>query len=250
MDPSSPFRVHATPGDLNVSLGTYICSAAAAAIAERGHFVLFTSGGSLPASLASSLAWAAGSGLDLQTSLWHIFYADERHVALTSSDSNHAATLAALGSAPWFQARLHPIDPALPLPACAAAYQAELQAVLAGTGGGIDLVLLGMGPDGHTASLFPGHALLQEGQLLVAPIADSPKPPPSRVTLTLPAINASARVAFVALGEAKAPLVAAIAQGTPEAKALPAAMVRQATGPATWFLDAASAQALPKQQGN
>ena len=240
-----PFRVTTSSGHLDAALGLYVCEAAAEAIARRGVFVLCISGGSLPAPLASALAWAHGAGLPLRSECWHVFYADERHVPLAASDSNHCAAAAALAGAPWFQAALHPIDPALPLGACAEAYAAELGAQLARSGGVVDMVLLGMGPDGHTASLFPGHALLTEARLLVAPIADSPKPPPARVTLTLPAITSARAVAFVALGEAKAPLVAAIASAAPEARALPAAMVHAASAaPVTWFLDAAAARLL------
>ena len=61
-----------------------------------------------------------------------------------------------------------------------------------------DLILLGMGPDGHTASLFPGHNLLNENEKWVASIVDSPKPPPKRITLTLPTIRLSKQIAFVA----------------------------------------------------
>jgi 6-phosphogluconolactonase len=238
--------VCASPAALDEALGTFIYRSAEAAISARGAFILATSGGSFPKSLASALSWAVGAGLPLRTELWHVFYADERHVALDHCDSNHAATLAALRlPQPWWRAAVHPIAPALPLAECAAAYGAELAAALP-AGGALDLVLLGMGPDGHTASLFPGHALLLGStgeRRLVAPIADSPKPPPARVTLTLPAINAARQVAFVACGEAKAALVGAIFRGTEEGRVLPAALVAgvEAT---VWFLDTPAAAQL------
>lgn len=102
-----------------------------------------------------------------------------------------------------------------------------------------DLILLGMGPDGHTASLFPGHALLEETKRRVAFIKDSPKPPSQRITLTLPCINGARNVFFVTTGASKADFVArcAIDVSKLEADPLPSARVRPTNGSLVWYID-------------
>jgi len=244
--PKATFTACATPAALDAALGGFVADAAAAAIAARGRFLLASSGGSVPAALARALGAAAAAGRALDTARWVLLYADERHVALDAPESNHGAHAGAFAGAPWWAARAVPVDPALPLAACAAAYERALLAEAGAAGGGdaplLDLCLLGMGPDGHTASLFPGHALLASGAL-VAPIADSPKPPAARVTLTLRAIARARAVAFVALGAEKAPLIARVAAGD---AALPAA---RAGAGAAWFVDAEGAEAAAKAGG-
>ena len=107
-----------------------------------------------------------------------------------------------------------------------------------------DVLLLGMGPDGHTCSHFPGHPVLGEKALVVAPVIDSPKPPPARVTLTLPVLNAAAAVVFVCTGAGKKDVVRDILEG--EESDLPAARVKPTNGELVWILDAPAAQALEK----
>lgn len=101
-----------------------------------------------------------------------------------------------------------------------------------------DLLLLGMGPDGHTCSLFPGHALLAEDKVLVAPIADSPKPPPRRITMTYPLINNARACVFAMSGAGKADMVKRILG---DGEQLPAGLVRPTNGTLTWILDEAAA---------
>jgi 6-phosphogluconolactonase len=250
-------RIVTSDIDLNESLGRYIADIADAAINARGTFLLATSGGSLPLSLSTALNHIVASGRNLRAESWVIVYVDERHVALDSDDSNHGATMRCLKKSIWWQgARVLPIDPSLPLEECAAAYEVLLKHEMHKAGGNIDLVLLGMGPDGHTASLFPGHPLLVLSSpplALVVPISDSPKPPLARVTLTLSAICGARDVAFIACGKEKAVAIAAVA-GTDAASyledALPAARVHARGKSALFFTDVEGAALIGGRGGN
>jgi 6-phosphogluconolactonase len=167
-------------------------------------------------------------------------------VPLDHEDSNHKLAQDTLYSkVPIPVENIHPIDYTLQgdLEELADAYEKELIQEFAQKDSArfpvFDLILLGVGPDGHTASLFPAHELLSESDRWVAYIEDSPKPPPRRVTLTLPVINHAARIAFVATGAGKAQILHDIFD-TPEL-GLPAARVRPAApGQLVWFVDDAA----------
>jgi 6-phosphogluconolactonase len=124
----------------------------------------------------------------------HLWYGDERCVPFTDPDSNHGAALERL-RVPG--AVFHPMPGELGPFAGARDYESELGDVV------FDLVLLGLGPDGHTASLFPGHPLLKSSEH-VAGIDDSPKQPPQRITLTLPSLNAGRCIVLAVVGADKA----------------------------------------------
>lgn len=210
------------------------------------------SGGSVATKvLPAFVAAVEGAGLDW--SRVHVWFADERFVPTGHDERNVVAVAEALkGAAGFEQARLHaPLasDSGESLEDAAAAYEAELRALVPpadGVPGGIpslDLVLLGAGGDGHTASLFPGTEGLEETLALVDSIRDSPKPPPERVTLTLTAIRESARVWAVVTGAEKADAVRLAATEGVTAKESP---LGAATGrlETLLLLDAAAAEAL------
>jgi len=134
------------------------------------------------------------------------------------------------------------IDPTLEVEAAAKDYAGKLAALKTSSSAAglprLDVLLLGMGPDGHTCSLFPGHKLLNEATLTVAPIADSPKPPPCRVTLTYPVINNARACIFVCTGDGKKDIVSGIFDSGAD---FPAARVRPTEGELIWVLDSAAA---------
>lgn len=106
-----------------------------------------------------------------------------------------------------------------------------------------DLMLMGMGPDGHIASLFPGHSLLQEKEKWVCSIKDSPKPPPERISFSLPVINSSANVALVVAGAGKATAVHTALSDVSNTEVLPVQLVAP-EGKLSWLLDKGAASKL------
>lgn len=146
---------------------------------------------------------------------WLIFLVDERLVSFDnpgSSFGSYNSTL--LPKCPLLSVeQFVPIDPTLDAEACAADYELRMKTLLDDVNPEVcsfprlNMVLLGFGPDGHTASLFPGHALLDEKTKWIASITDSPKPPSTRVTFTLPLIEAAHSVVVVSTGSSKAEVV-------------------------------------------
>ena len=133
----------------------------------------------------------------------HLWYADERCVALDDPESNHRAATEGF-DAP--EATWHPVKTHLGCDQAAAAYAEEIADVT------FDVAVNGMGPDGHTASLFPGFEEVHAVGACVA-VHGSPKPPPDRVTLTFPKLNASHRILLVVTGAEKAPMLARVIAG-------------------------------------
>ncbi|KAK9450461.1 uncharacterized protein V1518DRAFT_371700 [Limtongia smithiae] len=251
--PSLPLiYVFNDPDTMAPALADYILSAQSAALHRHDAFKIGVSGGSLVSNLRKALLGVPG----VQWAKWHIFFADERLVPADDTESNFGLLKKDLldqlpeGTA---QPTVHTIDYSLLDDALEAAdaYEKDLVKSFAAKDSvrlpSFDLLLLGCGPDGHTCSLFPGHELLRENVAWVSPIEDSPKPPPRRITLTLPVVTHSLRIAFVAVGGSKAEVLKTVFED-PDA-GLPCSLVNEgAKGKVTWFVDSAAVKGVAVQK--
>ncbi|KAJ3013359.1 6-phosphogluconolactonase [Thoreauomyces humboldtii] len=196
--------VFSSTDDISAALDSFLTTASANAIAKNGRFTVSLSGGSLPKVLGAKIR----TNEAIDWSKWHIFFADERCVAHDHDDSNYKlAKDELLDHVPIPSSQVYAINEKLVGDRHAAAkdYVDQLEKVFGkGSFPSIDVNLLGIGPDGHCCSLFPGHALLDVKDVWVASLDDSPKPPPSRITLTYPVVNNAAVNLFVSTGESKA----------------------------------------------
>jgi 6-phosphogluconolactonase len=191
------------PQELPETLAARFESEGRRALAERGRFAIALTGGSVASAFFPRLARVA-----LDWSLTEFFWGDERAVPASDPESNYGLARSLwLDSARVPDERVHRMKADAPdLAAAAAAYADEMVRIL-GAPPVLDFVLLGVGPDGHVCSLFPGHPLLQEERRLVAAVDDSPKPPLRRLTLTLPVLAAAELVVVAAHGRPKAEML-------------------------------------------
>ncbi len=219
---------------------------AGAMVVAHGRFTVALAGGTTPNALYDLLATR-----HRHSTPWHaihFFWGDERHVPPDHPDSNfRAASEVMLDRVPVPLTHVHRILGELPNAADAAAdYEQKLRGEPALGGVALpafDLVLLGMGPDGHTASLFPeSEALYERDRLVLAPWVEKFRS--FRITLTLPVLNSAAMVVFLVSGAEKAETLRAVLEGSHQPIRLPAQAVRPSKGHLRWFVDAAAALRL------
>jgi len=209
----------------------------AGVLADRGECALALSGGRTPAPVYAALA-APDVSSRVNWSRVEVYFADERAVRPDDAESNYRLvreTLLAHVAVP--ESRVHRMKgESRDLDAAAAAYARELP-------GTLDVLVLGMGADGHTASLFPGSPALLEHERRVL-VVESPNPPTRRLTITPPVIVSARHVLVLVMGREKAPMVARALDGDAEPGDLPAVLARPPHG--VWFLDPAAAARLPR----
>ena len=246
MSASVEIRPLTTPQELFAAAAEEVVRAANDAVAERGRFTIALSGGSTPKNLFNLLATNARTVLPWDRMFF--FFGDERHVPPTDPESNYRmADESLLSKVPVPPGNVFRIAAENPdAAAAAAAYEKTLQKFFALQPGQFpvfDLILLGMGPDGHTASLFPGTAGLQEkSRLVIANWVEKFKT--SRITLTLPVLNAARCVTFLVSGTDKAPALHAVLDSDAPGEQYPSKLVRPTDGKLIWLVDRAAASEL------
>ncbi len=236
--------VYENPWELASAAARDFAMKAAEAVEERGRFAVVLAGGSTPKAAYELLARDFVDEID-----WgrvHVFLGDERTVPPDHEDSNYRMAREALlshvpvGSIHRMRGELQPAQ-------AAAAYEEELRVFFGSSDKppSFDLVLLGIGEDGHTASLFPNTAALDvSDQWVVENTVE--KLGTVRLTLTFPVINAARATNFLVAGEDKAEALKEILEGDADPREFPAKLVRSASGPAVWMVDRAAAGSLKK----
>jgi 6-phosphogluconolactonase len=222
--------------------------AARNAINKNGRFTVALSGGSTPKAIFGLLAVDEAEGRDkLSWDKVQAFFGDERHVPPDHPDSNYRmASEALLSKVPIPPANVYRIRTELDAARAALEYENEIRSAFGSRVGEIprfDLIMLGMGPDGHTASLFPGSAALKEQSVLVSANWVE-KFNSHRITFTYRLLNAAAEVLFVAGGTDKAEMLSNVLRGDPSGRTYPAQDVRPASGRLLWLVDEAAARTL------
>ena len=244
-------QVYPDPDALAKGAAVELLRLARQSVVERGIFTLALAGGSTPRKLYSLLA----SDPDFRDFPWdntHLFFADERHVPPSHIDSNYlmvGSTLLASGLVP--AANVHRVRAELPDANMAAAdYEVELhmfftQGIRLNQCPRFDVILLGMGIDGHTASLFPGSKALEETERWV--VADwVEKLKSARITITFPVLNAARTVFLLVAGADKADMLHEILVANRREAVYPVHQVRPLEGAKIWLLDRAAAARLPR----
>ncbi|XP_030547220.1 probable 6-phosphogluconolactonase 1 [Rhodamnia argentea] len=247
------WRIHENLDELRTDLADYVAELSESYVKERGVFCIALSGGSLIDLLRKICEAPYNKTVDWAR--WHIFWADERVVSKNHPDSNYKlAKDGILSKVSVIPSHVHSLNDAVSAEAAANEYEFTIRQLVRTRVIDVseisdcpkfDLVLLGMGPQGHVASLFRGHNALNEKDEWVTFLTDSPNPPPERITFTLPVINSASNVAVVVTGENKAGAVKSVmnSAGT-GCSLLPAQMVRPASRKLVWFLDSAAASEL------
>ncbi|MGD9092683.1 MAG: 6-phosphogluconolactonase [Anaerolineales bacterium] len=248
-------RIYQNPFRLAEAAADFFVRKAIRAINEQGFFSVLLAGGSTPREIYRHLAESSLLGRGFWKNIY-LFWGDERCVPPDDSNSNYLMVLQSLlervpiPSENVFRIRGE-LDPQI----AADRYEQDIRNSFAQKGSGVgdqpafDLILLGMGTDGHTASLFPGSAALNETTKLVVAVEHIHPPPPlvPRVTATPVLINAGLQIVFLVTGKEKSERLEQVLSGPNHPGQLPAQIVRPYNGHVTWFVDQPAASRLSKE---
>jgi 6-phosphogluconolactonase len=243
---TSQLRVYPTRNDVARAAAAQVVDACDKALTTRGRFTIALSGGSTPRELYRLLATEEyASSFDWQRI--HVFWSDERCVPLNSPDNNaHMARDVLLNHVPISISNIHRVQSELEAEAAAQDYEQTLRKYFAARGMQLpqfDLLLLGMGAEGHTASLFPGsQALYEQERWVVATYVDQLES--WRVTLTPVALNAATRIIFLVVGEEKSEALKHVLNEPIQPELYPAQIIDPPQGQVLWIVDHSAAALL------
>jgi 6-phosphogluconolactonase len=243
------YAVWLTPAEVAAAAAACFASSVASAAKARGVARIAISGGTTPKAMFALLADRSKPYFErVPWDKLHLFWVDERTVAPEDKDSNFGMTKAAmLDHVPLPAAQIHRIEGELDPEVAASRYEAAIRTDFRLEGAEsptFDLVLLGMGDDGHTASLFPHTVAIHElGRIAVANRVE--KMDTWRITLTWPVINHGREVAFLIEGAAKRDILREVLLGGYDPETKPSQLIRPESGKLTFLLDAAAAAGLP-----
>lgn len=230
--------------ELSHMAASFLSCIAGTSIASRGKFTVAISGGSTPKRLYFLLGTEYRE--KVQWDGVEVFWADERCVPAGHEESNYeSARDLLLSNVPVKKGNIHRIRGELPPEQGALRYEEEIRACFGSPGIPVfDLIILGMGQDGHTASLFPGSGSLKETGRLAVPVHLQRPETPERITLTLPVLNNAAHVLFLVSGSLKADVIRDILEDKDKRNNYPAGLVSPAHGDLTWLIDREAASKL------
>jgi 6-phosphogluconolactonase len=240
-------NISPTGDDFEIAAARAALEVITKAVHERGECLIALSGGRTPRGVYRRLADLLGiQSMDM--SRVYLIFVDERMVPPDDPDSNYGMIRREfISRVPMLPSRVYRIKGEEKADSAARDYERELQTVFPLFAGRCDLIVLGVGEDGHTASLFPGNEVLREQQHKVRAVF-VPHLGSWRVTLTLPVINRARAVAFLVTGGQKAAIVGKIFASTQACGSLPATLVCPDPGTLTWMLDAEAASRLPSER--
>jgi 6-phosphogluconolactonase len=221
-------------------------SKAKEAIAARGRFGIALAGGNTPRRMYDLLRQPPLRD-EVDWSKVHVFFGDERFVPPTDVRSNERmAREALLNHVPVPPSQIHPIYRQGDIETVAQEYSQELEEFCHGQRPTLDFIILGMGPDGHTASLFPGGNLDTQTQRIAIPVLSSLEVR-HRITLTVPVLGAARTLLFIVVGIEKAGTLARVLMSDPDQIPLPAGVVAKHALQPVWFVDGLAATMLPPE---
>jgi len=236
----SDVRVFADVDELSLRAAEAAVRIINESVRSHGSFSIVLSGGNTPRTLYRLFSTRFRD--QIPWTKMHIFWGDERYVPLADSQSNYRmARETLLDAVPCPAGNVHPMPTELPDPDVAAQeYEKTLRNYFSEDWPRFDLVLLGLGEEGHTASLFPGSPALNENKRWVVAVK-APAKPPLRLTLTLPAITGASNIYFLITGSNKADALHHVLTGSPDPTNYPASGIRMAEKTVIWWLDRAAA---------